>query len=288
MRERRVESHAHPPGRPGPGRREGEQRATPATGRPGWCETSAMIERDPVLAAGAVVMRRRKGVGQVLLVHRPKYDDWAFPKGKLDPGESARTAAVREVLEETGARIRLGPELTDQTYVVGNGTPRTKLVHYWTARVRGDYEPSDYVANEEIDEVDWFDLDVAARVADLRPRPRRARRGPPLAAPQPPARRAPPRPGHLAQAVVRRRDRAAPHRPRQAAGPGAGPRARGVRREAAGVLEQPPVLDHPGALRLGVRPGDRGDRPPHRVPTPPTRRAWPRRSSGCWAWSRPR
>ena len=61
-----------------------------------------MIEQDPVVAAGAVVMRRRKGVGQVLLVHRPKYDDWAFPKGKLDPGETARTAAVREVLEETG------------------------------------------------------------------------------------------------------------------------------------------------------------------------------------------
>lgn len=121
-----------------------------------------MIERDPILAAGAVVMRRRKGVGQVLLVHRPRYDDWAFPKGKLDPGESARTAAVREVLEETGARIRLGPKLTDQTYIVGNGTPRTKLVHYWTARVRGDYKPSQFETNEEIDEVDWFDLDFAA------------------------------------------------------------------------------------------------------------------------------
>ena len=120
-----------------------------------------MIERDPIVAAGAVVMRRRKGVGQVLLVHRPKYDDWSFPKGKLDPGEDPRSAAVREVLEETGARVRLGPSLTAQSYVVGNGTPRTKLVHYWTARVRGDFKASHYIPNEEIDEVDWFDLDAA-------------------------------------------------------------------------------------------------------------------------------
>lgn len=120
-----------------------------------------MIERDPIVAAGAVVMRRRKGVAQVLLVHRPKYDDWAYPKGKLDPGEGPRSAAVREVLEETGARVRLGPSLTAQSYVVGNGTPRTKLVHYWTARVRGDYRASQYTPNEEIDEVDWFDLDAA-------------------------------------------------------------------------------------------------------------------------------
>lgn len=120
-----------------------------------------MIERDPIVAAGAVVMRRRKGVGQVLLVHRPKYDDWAFPKGKLDPGEGPRTAAVREVLEETGARVRLGPALTAQSYVVNAGEPRTKLVHYWTARVRGDYKASHYTPNEEIDEVDWFDLDAA-------------------------------------------------------------------------------------------------------------------------------
>jgi 8-oxo-dGTP diphosphatase len=120
-----------------------------------------MIERDPIVAAGAVVMRRRKGVGQVLLVHRPKYDDWSFPKGKLDPGEDPRSAAVREVLEETGARVRLGPSLTAQSYVVGNGTPRTKLVHYWTARVRGDFKASRYIPNEEIDEVDWFDLDAA-------------------------------------------------------------------------------------------------------------------------------
>ena len=73
-----------------------------------WCETTSMEPRD-VRAAGAVVTR--KG-GDVLLVHRPKYDDWSFPKGKLDPGEHVVTAAVREVAEETGLDVRLGPALS--------------------------------------------------------------------------------------------------------------------------------------------------------------------------------
>ena len=124
-----------------------------------------MIERDPIVAAGAVVMRRRKGVGQVLLVHRPKYDDWSFPKGKLDPGEDPRSAAVREVLEETGARVRLGPSLTAQSYVVGNGTPRTKLVHYWTARVRGDFKASHYESERPLSP--QRDAQAAAWVPEL-------------------------------------------------------------------------------------------------------------------------
>src|SRR3954453_16296928 len=66
----------------------------PAVGGPGWCETSRMTEPALVTAAGAVVLRRTGGRSQVLVVHRPKYDDWSFPKGKLDPYEPARTAAV--------------------------------------------------------------------------------------------------------------------------------------------------------------------------------------------------
>ena len=87
------------------------------------------MELRDVRAAGAVVTR--KG-GDVLLVHRPKYDDWSFPKGKLDPGEHATAAAVREVAEETGLDVRLGPALLAQRYRMSNG--RIKAVHYWVGR----------------------------------------------------------------------------------------------------------------------------------------------------------
>jgi 8-oxo-(d)GTP phosphatase len=110
-----------------------------------------------VIAAGAVVTR--KG-GDVLLVHRPKYDDWSFPKGKLDQGEHVTTAAVREVAEETGLDIRLGPPLTTQRYwVTQNGDRRLKRVHYWVGRVVGDDDVSTYHVNSEIDEVAWVPLD---------------------------------------------------------------------------------------------------------------------------------
>ena len=94
----------------------------------------------------------RKG-GDVLLVHRPRYDDWSFPKGKLDPGEHPVTAAVREVAEETGLDVRLGPPLPEQRYRLATGC--TKAVSYWAARVVGDDDVSRYLVNEEIDEVAW-------------------------------------------------------------------------------------------------------------------------------------
>ena len=109
-----------------------------------------------VRAAGAVVLRK----GQVLLVHRPAYDDWSFPKGKLDPGEAAPVAAVREVGEETGLRIRLGVPLTSQSYPNGG---RTKVVDYWLGRVVGDPDVSGYLVNEEIDEVCWVGVDKAEK-----------------------------------------------------------------------------------------------------------------------------
>ena len=109
-------------------------------------------------AAGAVVTR--KG-GEVLLVHRPKYDDWSFPKGKLDPGEHAVTAAVREVAEETGLDVRLGPALAPQRYRMSNG--RWKSVDYWTARVIGDDDVSGYQVNDEIDAVEWVEWSAASR-----------------------------------------------------------------------------------------------------------------------------
>jgi len=109
-----------------------------------------------VRAAGAVVLRR----GQVLLVHRPAYDDWAFPKGKLDRGELAPVAAVREVAEETGIRVRLGVPLTSQSYPNGGGT---KVVDYWVGRVVGDSDVSGYPVNAEIDEVDWVPVEKAEK-----------------------------------------------------------------------------------------------------------------------------
>lgn len=113
-----------------------------------------------VTAAGAVVFRRTNG-GEVLLVHRPKYDDWSWPKGKQDPGEHVTTTAVREVLEETGVEIRLARPLAPQAYVVSGG--RMKTVHYWLGRVVGDEEVADYATNEEIDDLGWFSLEKARK-----------------------------------------------------------------------------------------------------------------------------
>jgi 8-oxo-dGTP pyrophosphatase MutT (NUDIX family) len=138
------------------------------------------MEPRDVRAAGAVVTR--KG-GEVLLVHRPKYDDWSFPKGKLDPGEHTVTAAVREVAEETGLDVRLGPALGPQRYRQSNG--RWKSVDYWTARVVGSDDVSGYRPNAEIDAVEWvrwkdaerrltypYDRDTLAEARPLRRRTR--------------------------------------------------------------------------------------------------------------------
>lgn len=109
--------------------------------------------RPVVRAAGAVVTRPGR---EVLLVHRPRYDDWSFPKGKVDPGEHVVTAAAREVAEETGLRVRLGVPLTGQRYAVGTRSgPRDKTVAYWSARVVGDDDVAGYVREDEIDEVAW-------------------------------------------------------------------------------------------------------------------------------------
>ena len=106
-------------------------------------------------AAGAVVIRK----DAVLLVHRPRYGDWSFPKGKLDRGELAPVAAVREVGEETGVRIRLGTPLGSQRYPAGS---RMKTVSYWHGRVVGDHSVEDYLVNDEIDEVAWVPVRKAS------------------------------------------------------------------------------------------------------------------------------
>ena len=115
-----------------------------------------MPDATPVRAAGVVVFRPGK---RVLLVHRPKYDDWSFPKGKLDRGEHVTAAAVREVAEETGLHVRLGPPLPDQDYPVAR---RRKHVSYWVGRAIGDPDVSGYRPNDEIDVVEWLPAEEAA------------------------------------------------------------------------------------------------------------------------------
>lgn len=111
-----------------------------------------------IIAAGAVVVRKP---GEVLLVHRPRYDDWSFPKGKLDRGEHVTACAVREVGEETGLDIRLGRPLSRQHYFV-NG--RDKRVHYWMGRAVGSADVSGYQPNAEIDAVAWVGFADAAEL----------------------------------------------------------------------------------------------------------------------------
>lgn len=113
---------------------------------------------DRVDAAGGVPWRRRGSVVEVLLVHRPKYDDWTFPKGKLERGESFEAGAVREVEEETGLRGVLGRELPPSEYVDAEG--RAKLVRYWEmSAVDGSFSP-----NDEVDEIRWLPIDEAERL----------------------------------------------------------------------------------------------------------------------------
>ncbi|MGI8434942.1 MAG: NUDIX hydrolase [Nocardioidaceae bacterium] len=110
-------------------------------------------------AAGCLVWRPGGEEAEILLVHRPKYDDWSFPKGKLDPGEVAFAAALREVAEETGLTVRLGQQLPDQHYTISSGEQKT--VHYWIARVVGDEDVAAYEANDEIDDVRWVPFSSA-------------------------------------------------------------------------------------------------------------------------------
>jgi 8-oxo-dGTP diphosphatase len=106
---------------------------------------------ETVRAAGACLWRpTASGELEVLLVHRPRYDDWSLPKGKVDSGEHILTCAVREVEEETGHRVSLGRPLPVQRYVAAG---RPKVVQYWAARA--DDTAPDWAGTAEIDRVAW-------------------------------------------------------------------------------------------------------------------------------------
>jgi 8-oxo-dGTP pyrophosphatase MutT (NUDIX family) len=111
-----------------------------------------------VRASGGVVSRTTSdGEIEVLLVHRPKYDDWSLPKGKRDPGETDEQCAVREVEEETGLRCHLGTELLATAYTDARG--RQKVVRYWSMSVVGERP---FVPGDEIDALRWLSVDDAA------------------------------------------------------------------------------------------------------------------------------
>ncbi|NUR98786.1 MAG: NUDIX domain-containing protein [Kribbellaceae bacterium] len=118
-----------------------------------------MSDPATVIAAGGVVWRERGGTRQVLLVHRPRYDDWSLPKGKLNAHEHVLLGARREIEEETGRRVVLGPSVGVQRYPIRkNGGTAEKLVHYWSAVPvdGGAFEP-----NDEVDEISWLSVDKA-------------------------------------------------------------------------------------------------------------------------------
>ena len=112
----------------------------------------------PVRAAGGIVLRGEGPDRSVALVHRPRYDDWSFPKGRLDADEDEATAALREVEEETGLRCRLGPSVGAVTYRDPRG--RAKVVRYF----RMDADGGRFTPNHEVDELRWVPIEDAARL----------------------------------------------------------------------------------------------------------------------------
>ncbi len=108
-----------------------------------------LSDRSAVIAAGTLCWRIEKGLLEVLLIHRPRYGDWSWPKGKLDEGETTPECAVRETFEEVGLQVELGIPLATITYPVGSGD---KIVQYWAAGTRWLTPEPD---GKEVDRVQW-------------------------------------------------------------------------------------------------------------------------------------
>ncbi len=106
------------------------------------------MSADPLVAAGGVPWRRDDGELRLAVVHRPRYDDWTFPKGKLGCGELPLLGAVREVIEETGLAVVVGRRLPRTSYLSSEGP---KTVDYWAMRAEGDF-----LANDETDGMEWL------------------------------------------------------------------------------------------------------------------------------------
>lgn len=114
-----------------------------------------------VRAAGGVVWRRAAdGAVSILVVHRPRYDDWSLPKGKCDEGETDAECGLREVEEETGLTCRLGAELPSTRYHDSKGRPKT--VRYWAMEPLGG--DGEFTPNAEIDEIRWLSAPEAVKL----------------------------------------------------------------------------------------------------------------------------
>ena len=113
---------------------------------------------DVVQAAGGLVVRRQSGILEIVVVHRPVHDDWSFPKGKLEAGETFESAALREVREETGMSCRLLRFIGHTEYVDRKGRP--KAVAYWVMAAEAGF----FTPNAEVDELRWLSLENAARL----------------------------------------------------------------------------------------------------------------------------
>lgn len=116
-----------------------------------------------ILAAGGVVVDNKTARPRVLLVHRPRYDDWSFPKGKLDTAETVEDAALREVLEETGIQCKIVRkiEILRYSYQTSKGRRRPKVVHYFLMDALTD---EIRVPGAEVDRAEWLDFETASRM----------------------------------------------------------------------------------------------------------------------------
>jgi 8-oxo-(d)GTP phosphatase len=120
------------------------------------------VAEHEIRAAGGVVWRPgpREDV-EVAIIHRPRYDDWSIPKGKLAPGEPEVEGAIREVMEETGYRVRLGRPLGEVRYLKSSGDiERPKVVRYWAMEAAG----GSFARTREVDELRWLPVAEAKKI----------------------------------------------------------------------------------------------------------------------------